>query len=69
MLGTKGIKANKMELLMQIPVSLLFGVFIDITMSILSFWHPHDYLIQVASCALGGCVMGLGIALEVVADV
>ncbi|MDE6444686.1 MAG: YitT family protein [Muribaculaceae bacterium] len=69
MLGRKGIREKKIELLMQIPVSLVFGVFIDVTMSILSFWHPTVYYLQLISCILGCCLMGLGIALEVVADV
>ncbi len=69
MLGRQGIKESKVELLMQIPVSLLFGVFIDITMSILSFWHPALYYEKLISCVLGCCFMALGIALEVVADV
>ncbi len=69
MLGKQGIKESKVELLMQIPVSLLFGVFIDITMAILSFWHPTEYVPQFISCVVGCCVMALGISLEVVADV
>lgn len=69
MLGRQGIRDSKVELLMQIPVSLLFGVFIDITMSILSFWHPALYYEKLISCILGCCFMALGIALEVVADV
>lgn len=69
MLGRQGINENKVELLMQIPVSLLFGVFIDITMAILSFWHPEVYWQKLISCIVGCCIMGLGIALEVVADV
>lgn len=69
MLGKQGIKESKVELLMQIPVSLLFGVFIDITMAILSFWHPEIYYQKLISCILGCCFMGLGIAMEVVADV
>lgn len=69
MLGKDGIKENKVELLMQIPVSLLFGIFVDINMAILSGWHPAAYYLQVISCILGCVAMGLGIALEVVADV
>ncbi|MBD5346988.1 MAG: cytidylate kinase family protein [Bacteroides sp.] len=69
MLGWKGVKENRVELLMQIPVSLLFGVFIDVTMAMLSFWHPGVYLYQLISCVIGCCIMALGIALEVVADV
>ncbi len=69
MLGWKGVKECKVELIMQIPVSLMFGVFIDLTMAMLSFWHPQSYLYQLISCVLGCIFMGLGIALEVVADV
>ncbi|MDE6009190.1 MAG: cytidylate kinase family protein [Muribaculaceae bacterium] len=69
MLGRKGIKESRVELLMQIPVSLLFGVFIDITMAILSSWHPTAYYQQLISCVVGCCIMALGISLEVVADV
>ncbi|MDE5788698.1 MAG: cytidylate kinase family protein [Bacteroidaceae bacterium] len=69
MLGRDGIKENRVELLMQIPVTLLFGVFIDITMAILSSWHPEVYHLRFLSCVVGCLVMGLGIALEVVADV
>lgn len=69
MLGRSGIKANRTELLMQVPVSLMFGVFIDLTMALLSSWHPTQYVLQVGSCVVGCCLMALGIALEVVADV
>lgn len=69
MLGWRGIKECKTELLMQIPVSLLFGLFIDITMAILSSWHPSAYWMKLLSCVAGCVFMGLGIALEVVADV
>lgn len=69
MLGKDGIKENKMDLLMQIPVSLLFGIFVDVNMSILSGWYHSVYYLQVVSCILGCVAMGFGIALEVVADV
>lgn len=69
LLGRRGIRENRVDLLLQIPVSLLFGLFVDITMSILSFWHPMVYWEQILSCLLGCVIMGLGIALEVVADV
>ena len=69
MLGKVGIKENKTELLLQIPVSLLFGLFIDITMFLLSGWHPSNYGLQILSCIFGCFFMALGIALEVTADV
>ncbi len=69
MLGKEGIKENKVDLLMQIPVSLLFGLFVDVNMAILSAWHPAAYYLKVISCVIGCVAMGLGIALEVLADV
>lgn len=69
MLGRKGIRECRIELLMQIPASLLFGVFIDITMSILASWHPTVYWLQLSTCVAGCFAMALGISLEVVADV
>ncbi|MDE6549691.1 MAG: cytidylate kinase family protein [Muribaculaceae bacterium] len=69
MLGKDGIKENKVELLMQIPVSLLFGLFVDVSMAILSAWQPDAYYLKIISCVIGCVGMGLGIALEVLADV
>ncbi|MDE6556786.1 MAG: cytidylate kinase family protein, partial [Duncaniella sp.] len=69
MLGVRGMKENKVELLMQIPVTLLFGVFIDVTMAMLSRWNPDAYYLRLLSCVAGCCIMATGISLEVVADV
>ncbi|MDE6272131.1 MAG: hypothetical protein K2M31_03895 [Muribaculaceae bacterium] len=69
MLGRDGIRANRLDLLMQIPVSLLFGVFVDITMAMLSGWHPESYWLRLGSCVAGCFVMALGITLEVIGDV
>lgn len=55
--------------LIQIPVSVLFGYFIDLTMSLLSFLSPSDYIIKITSL-LGGCIiLAFGVSMEVIADV
>ncbi|MDD4819653.1 MAG: cytidylate kinase family protein [Flavobacteriales bacterium] len=69
MLGKKGIFENKMDLIMQIPVSVLFGFFIDLTMGLLNDFTPTIYLLKLTSLILGTAVLAIGICLEVVADV
>lgn len=62
-------KNFKAEHLLQIPISILFGYFIDLTMKMLFFVQPDTYL----SCLfylLAGClILGLGVYTEVLADV
>ena len=54
--------------LLQIPVTLLFGIFIDATMSILSSVHPSHYTLKIALLLLGSIVLGAGIAFQVRAN-
>lgn len=69
MLGREGVARCRTELLMQIPVSIVFGLFVDLTMAMLSFWQPDLYWMKMASL-LAGCVsMGFGVSVEVLADV
>lgn len=53
----------------QIGVTLIFGIFVDLSMHILSFVVARDYITQLVMLILGAMVMGLGIFLEVRADV
>ncbi len=69
MLGRKGIREKRADLIIQIPVSIIFSSFIDLTMSILSGYHPEGYVLQVASLIMGCAVLAFGISLEVLADV
>ena len=69
MLGRQGIKDNKIGLIMQLPVSVVFGLFVDITMGMLGFYHPENYLMKLSTIALGCVSMAVGISLEVIADV
>jgi uncharacterized membrane protein YczE len=69
MLGKQGIKEKKVDLIVQIPVSITFSTFIDVTMAMLSGFHPEMYLAKLCSLILGCLVLAFGISLEVLADV
>lgn len=62
-------KNFKKEQLLQIPVSILFGYFIDMTMAMLFFVNPHTYLLKVISLLCGCVILGFGVYLEVLANV
>ncbi|MCR3759676.1 YitT family protein [Clostridium felsineum] len=55
--------------LMQIPISLLFGYFIDFTMSLLSILNPTTYFLKVVFLLIGCCILALGVSIEVIANV
>ena len=57
------------EHVLQIPISFLFGWFIDLTMAMLVFVSPQSYPAKVAYLLAGCAVLGVGIYLEVRADV
>lgn len=62
-------KNFKAEHLLQIPISILFGYFIDWTMLLLSFVHPEMYLMKIVYLLIGCVVLGFGVYCEVIADV
>lgn len=56
--------------LLQIPVSILFGYFIDFSMDvILASMDPQKYLIKLISLLIGCLILGFGVYMEVAADV
>lgn len=59
----------KLEHLLQVPVSIAFGYFIDLCMVLLSFVQPQIYPMKVVYLLIGCVVLGFGVFLEVVADV
>lgn len=59
----------KAEHFLQIPISVLFGYFIDLTMSLLDFVEPHSYILQISYLLLGCIILGFGVYTEVLADV
>ena len=61
-------KYQKIQLL-QIPVSILFGYFIDLTMVWLSGLNPHSYPVKMAALLVGCVILGFGVYTEVLANV
>lgn len=62
-------KKFKPEYWLQIPVAILFGWFIDLTMMLLGWMNPQGYLLEAVSLLIGCAVLGFGVYLEVLADV
>ena len=62
-------KNFKLEHILQIPVSIIFGFFIDLTM-ILFFWvNPEAYIMKIVYLLMGCLILGVGVYMEVLADV
>lgn len=62
-------KRFKAVSLLQIPVSVVFGYFIDWSMLLLSWVEPASYPLQVMYLCIGCLILGFGVYLEVAADV
>ena len=62
-------KNLKLENILQIPVSIAFGYFIDLTMYLFFWVDPQNYLLKIVALLIGCGVLGFGVYLEVVADV
>lgn len=54
--------------LLQIPISLCFGTFIDVSMNLLFWLNPVVYVVQLVVLLIGCVILALGIALEVKVD-
>ena len=52
-------KNFKVEHLLQIPVSLIFGYFIDACMILLGFVNPHSYPVKVIDLLIGCLICGI----------
>jgi uncharacterized membrane protein YczE len=59
----------KFEHVLQIPVSVAFGYFIDFSMVLLSFIQPESYVSKLIYLLLGCLVLGFGVYMEVLANV
>lgn len=59
----------KAEHLLQIPISVAFGYFIDLTMVLLGFVAPGSYPVKLVALLIGCVILGFGVYLEVIADV
>ncbi|MCM1284681.1 MAG: DUF6198 family protein [Acetobacter sp.] len=62
-------KNFKLENLLQIPVSIIFGYFIDFTMLLLKFVNPQTYVTKAIYLLFGCIILGIGVYLEVLANV
>lgn len=62
-------KNFKPEDFLQIPVSIIFGYFIDLTMVMLSSIQPKNYVSSVFYLLAGCIILGFGVYMEVLADV
>lgn len=62
-------KDFKLEHALQIPVSVLFGWFIDLVMPIFAFLAPQNYVEKLLLVLLGCVVVGMSVYLQVIADV
>lgn len=62
-------KNFKAEYILQIPVSIAFGYFIDFTMYIFFWVNPQNYFIKIVTLLIGCIVLGFGVYIEVIADV
>lgn len=62
-------KKFRAEHWLQIPVSILFGYFIDLTMALLFWLNPGSYLLEILYLLIGCVILGFGVYLEVLADV
>lgn len=63
------LKSELRIYLLQIPITLCFGTFIDISTFSLSWLNPEGFLQQIVSALIGCVILAMGIALEVKADV
>lgn len=62
-------KNFKLEHILQIPVSIIFGYFIDFAMILLSWVNPEEYLMKIVYLLIGCLILGVGVYMEVLADV
>ena len=62
-------KNFKLEHVLQIPISILFGYFIDWSMILLGFVNPSFYLMKIIYLLIGCLILGIGVYMEVLADV
>ena len=62
-------KNFKLEHILQIPVSIIFGYFIDLTMILFSWVNPEAYIMKIVYLLTGCLILGVGVYMEVLADV
>lgn len=63
------LKSNLRTFLLQIPISICFGWFIDVAMNLLFWLEPALYLQKIIALLIGCFILATGITLEVKANV
>lgn len=61
--------ANKIELLMQVGIALVFGYCIDLSLLCIRSFFPATYVVKLISLLAGCIIISLGAYLQVIADV
>ena len=64
-----GKDADRINILLQIVVSFVFGYFIDVAMMCMQWFEPEMYVLKVVSVALGCFILAIGVYLQLVANV
>ena len=62
-------KNFKLEHIIKITVSIIFGYFIDLTMILFSWVNPEAYVMKIVYLLIGCLILGVGVYMEVLADV
>ncbi len=68
-MSRKDLKSDLRMYLLQIPISLCFGTFIDVSMNALSWLDPVAYMSRIGVLLIGCVILSVGIAFEVKADI
>ena len=63
------LKTDLRIYLLQIPITLCFGTFIDCSMNILYWVNPVEYISKIIYLLIGCIILAIGIALEVKANI
>ena len=62
-------KGGLFDIILQIPISFLFGYVIDFSMWILLYFSPQYYILKLISLLIGSIIIAFGAYFEVVGDV
>ena len=58
-------KNFKLEHVLQIPISIIFGYFIDLTMLLFTWVNPQTYIMKIVYLLIGCLILGFGVYMEV----
>ena len=64
-----GKDTDRINILLQIVVSFVFGYFIDFAMMCMQWFEPEMYVLKVVSVVLGCFILAIGVYLQLVANV